>query len=162
MQSRDLCNEKGQAYEAKLPWYRWTATVSEQLMSDLIELNTQTEIGRLLNIAITQEGTGGIVQEITAVGTTGKVIVTTENKIRRALGGNGYQIIKQDGSAVNSSKLLPSAFFKIEKKNGNYIISGGGYGHGIGMSQNGANEMAKTGKSYQEILSAFYTDIEIR
>ncbi len=33
---------------------------------------------------------------------------------------------------------------------------GGGYGHGIGMSQNGANEMAKKGKNYQEILQMFY------
>lgn len=162
LQSRDLCNESGEAYEAELPWYRWTATVSGQLMSDLIELNTQTEIGKLLNIAITKEGSGGIVQEITAVGTTGKVVVSTENKIRRAMGGSGYQIVKQDGTVVNSSKLLPSAFFTIEKKNGNYIISGGGYGHGIGMSQNGANEMAKSGKNYQEILSSFYTGVEVR
>lgn len=162
LQSREIYNESGDAYEAGLPWYRWTATVSGRLMSDLIELNTQTEIGTLLNIAITKEGAGGIVQEITAVGTRGKVIVSTENKIRRAMGGSGYQIEKQDGTLVNSSKLLPSAFFTIEKRDGNYIIHGGGYGHGIGMSQNGANEMAKIGKNYQEILSAFYTGIEVR
>ena len=162
LQSRDVCNEKGESYEAGLPWYRWTATVSEQIMSDLIEMNTQTEIGTLLNIAITKEGAGGIVQEITAVGTTGKVIVETENKIRRAMGGSGYQIVKRDGTVVNSSKLLPSAFFSIEKRDGNYIVHGGGYGHGIGMSQNGANEMAKKGKNYREILSFFYTGVEVR
>ena len=41
--------------------------------------------------------------------------IETENKIRNVLGGSGYQIEKQDGSTINSSKLLPSAFFTIEK-----------------------------------------------
>ena len=130
-------------------------------MSDLIELNTQTDIGTLLNLTITKTGEGGIAQEITAVGTTGKVLVETENKIRRALGGSGYTIEKQDGSSVSSSELLPSAFISIDKKNGNYIIYGGGYGHGIGMSQNGANEMAKQGRDYRQILTTFYTGVTV-
>lgn len=162
LQSRVICDEEGAAYEEELPWYRWTVVLEEGKMSDLIEANTKTEIGKLLNIAITKEGAGGIVQEITAVGTTGKVIVSTENKIRRALGGQAYNIKKQDGSVVAGTKLLPSAFFTVEKRDGNYIISGGGYGHGIGMSQNGANEMAKDGRDYKEILNAFYAGIEIR
>ena len=51
---------------------------------------------------------------------------------------------------------------EIEKKENNYVIKGGGYGHGIGMSQNGANEMAKDGKSYIEILELFYQNVDIR
>ena len=161
LQSISICDEGGAPYEASLPWYRWTATVPEQTMSDLIELNTKTDIGTLLNLTITQTGEGGIAQEITAVGTTGKVLVETENKIRQALGGSGYTIEKQDGSSVSSSQLLPSAFISIEKKNGNYIIYGGGYGHGIGMSQNGANEMAKRGRDYRQILTTFYTGVTV-
>lgn len=162
LKSIAICNETGEAYERELPWYRWTATVPEQTLSDLIEMNTQTEIGTLLNITVTKTGDGGIVQEITAVGTTDKVIVATENKIRSSLGGSGYTIEKQDETTVNSSKLLPSAFFTIEKQNGNYIIRGGGYGHGIGMSQNGANEMAKQGKEYRQILTTFYTGVAVK
>lgn len=161
LQSVEICDENGGAYEAALPWYRWTATVPEQTMSDLIELNTKTEIGNLLALTVTKTGDGGIVQEITAVGTTDKVVVETENKIRSALGGSGYTIEKQDGTVVNSSRLLPSAFFTVEKQNGNYIIHGGGYGHGIGMSQNGANEMAKQGKTYRQILTTFYTGVTV-
>ena len=41
------------------------------------------------------------------------------------------------------------------------MIHGGGYGHGVGMSQNGANQMAKLGNNYQEILSYFYQEVEI-
>lgn len=161
LQSIPVCNEEGEAYEKELPWYRWTATIPEQTLSNLIELNTQTEIGSLLNLTITKTGDGGIAQEIIAVGTTDKVIVATENKIRSSLGGSGYTIEKQDGTTVNSSKLLPSAFFTIEKQGSNYIIRGGGYGHGIGMSQNGANEMAKDGKDYKEILTTFYTGVTV-
>jgi len=161
LKSITICNEAGEAYEKELPWYRWTATVPEQTMSDLLELNTETEIGELLNVTITKSGDGGIVQEITVVGTTDKVTVATENKIRSALGGSGYTIEKQDGTTVNSSKLLPSAFFTIEKQNGNYILRGGGYGHGIGMSQNGANEMAKQGRDYRQILTTFYTGVTV-
>ena len=161
LQSISVCNKKGVEYESTLPWYRWTATVSEQAMSDLIELNTGKEIGTLLNLAVTRQGDGGIVQELTIVGTMGKIIVETENKIRSALGGSGYTIEKRDGTIVNGSKLLPSAFFTIEKKSGNYILHGGGYGHGIGMSQNGANEMAKQGETYKQILTFFYTGVTV-
>ena len=84
------------------------------------------------------------------------VTVDTENKIRKALGGNGYEIKKQDGTVAQSGTLLPSAFFKVKKAGNIFKIIGGGYGHGIGMSQNGANEMAKKGKNYQEILKMFY------
>ena len=42
-----------------------------------------------------------------------------------------------------------------------YEITGGGYGHGVGMSQNGAKGMANAGKNYKEILSYFYKDVEL-
>ena len=60
-----------------------------------------------------------------------------------------------------SSKLLPSAFFTINKSGDTFVIQGGGFGHGIGMSQTGANEMAKSGKNYQEILTFFYQGVTI-
>ena len=37
-----------------------------------------------------------------------------------------------------------------------------GYGHGVGMSQTGADGMAKTGANYEEIIKHFYTDVEIK
>ena len=83
----------------------------------------------------------------------------TENKIRRALGGSGYEIQKQDGNTVASS--APSAFFTIGKEGDTFVIKGGGYGHGIGMSQNGANEMAKKGKTYIDILTLFFPGITV-
>ncbi|MCD8333327.1 MAG: SpoIID/LytB domain-containing protein, partial [Clostridiales bacterium] len=40
-------------------------------------------------------------------------------------------------------------------------VYGGGLGHGIGMSQYGANGMAQAGKSYEEILTAFFPGTEV-
>ena len=49
-----------------------------------------------------------------------------------------------------------------EKDIRTFTIWGGGYGHGVGMSQNGAQEMAREGKNYEEILMFFYDGVEIR
>ena len=38
------------------------------------------------------------------------------------------------------------------------LLNGGGYGHGVGMSQNGAKNMAYAGKTYADILNFFYQD----
>ncbi len=160
--SVSICNEEGEDYEREYRWYRWKAVVPEELMSDLIELNTQTELGELQKLTVSKVGPGGVALEITAFGSEGKVVVEKENQIRAALGGSGYVIETQDGSQTESTSSLPSAFFTIQQEEGNYIISGGGHGHGIGMSQNGANEMAKQGKTYREILMHFYTGIDIR
>ena len=155
LQSIEVGDQDGD-YEEKLPWYRWEADIPENVLSNLISENTKTDIGKLQNIEITRQGPGGVVLQIKVTGDKHTVTVDTENKIRKALGGKGYEICRQDGEKVKSSALLPSAFFSIEKKENSYIIKGGGYGHGVGMSQNGANEMAKKGKNYQEILQTFY------
>ena len=99
--------------------------------------------------------------ELLAEGDGGSVVVETENKIRRALGGSGYEIMKQDGTLTPARELLPSAFFTIEEQPDQIIVRGGGFGHGIGMSQNGANEMAKQGMCCEEILKTFYCGVSI-
>ncbi len=148
-------------YERELPWYRWEASVPVQTMSDLVGLNTQVDVGTLESIEVTETGPGGVALKIEAKGDRGTAVVETENKIRRALGGSGYTIKRQDGSEADSSTLLPSAFFTIEKSGDTFLIKGGGYGHGIGMSQNGANEMAKNGKDYKEILTLFFQGVTV-
>ncbi|HIW84374.1 MAG TPA: SpoIID/LytB domain-containing protein, partial [Candidatus Dorea gallistercoris] len=160
LQSVEVCGAHGD-YEKDLPWYRWKATVSAETLSNLIGLNTGTDIGTASEIKVTKRGPGEVALAIQAVGSKGSVTVETENKIRRALGGEGYEIEKQDGSVAASAELLPSAFFTIERSGDTFVIQGGGYGHGIGMSQNGANEMAKQGMDYREILCLFYQNVTI-
>ena len=51
--------------------------------------------------------------------------------------------------------LLKSDWYEIERSGARFVFSGRGFGHGVGLCQTGAGEMARAGKSYQEIL-AFY------
>lgn len=155
LQSVEVKDQTGD-YERNLPWYRWEADIDQNTLSKMIAENTKKNIGTVQSLEVTKSGPGGAALQIKVSGDLGTVVVDTENKIRRALGGSGYEIKKQDGTDVKGSRLLPSAFFKVEKKGNTFKIKGGGYGHGIGMSQNGANEMAKKGKNYQQILQMFY------
>ena len=65
------------------------------------------------------------------------------------------------GTRFRSLLGLRSTDFDIEIKNGIVEITTRGYGHGVGMSQYGANGMAKAGYSYEEILNYYYKNIKI-
>lgn len=56
---------------------------------------------------------------------------------------------------------LRSTDFTLEKNNNIYVITTRGYGHGVGMSQYGANLMAKNGATYKEILHHYYQNTQI-
>jgi stage II sporulation protein D len=71
---------------------------------------------------------------------------------------------KEGVAEISATKLrqllgyreLPSTAFVVKKEEGNLIFEGKGWGHGVGLSQWGALEMARQGKNYREILSHFY------
>lgn len=65
------------------------------------------------------------------------------------------------GTKVRSVIGLKSTNFSIKIDGDNVIFSVTGYGHGVGMSQTGADSMAKKGKTYEEILKHFYNGVEI-
>lgn len=67
-------------------------------------------------------------------------------------------------SGVEARKIfgLKSTNFEIVIENGNIKFSVKGYGHGVGMSQTGADAMAKQGKSAEEIITHFYSGVEIK
>ena len=65
------------------------------------------------------------------------------------------------GVEVRSLLGLKSANFTVTIEKENVKFSVIGYGHGVGMSQTGADSMAKQGSSYEEIIQHFYTGVEI-
>lgn len=65
------------------------------------------------------------------------------------------------GAKIRSLFSLRSANFKVEYKENNFNFTVYGYGHGVGMSQYGADYMAKQGSDYKEILKHYYTDCKI-
>lgn len=63
---------------------------------------------------------------------------------------------KFSGAEIRSALGLRSACFEVEYKNGKFVFTVKGYGHNVGMSQYGANEMAKNGSNYRQILEHYY------
>lgn len=57
---------------------------------------------------------------------------------------------------------LPSTNFEVTQDNGNFVFEGKGYGHGVGLCQWSALQMARDGKNYKEILSYFYPGTVIK
>ena len=66
-----------------------------------------------------------------------------------------------NGRDLQTKLKLRSNYFEIIKKENDIIINTKGYGHGVGMSQFGANEMAKEGSDYKKILKHYYEGTEI-
>ena len=67
-----------------------------------------------------------------------------------------------EGNTVVSNLNLKSNHFDIELKNNKIYITTKGYGHGVGMSQYGAQGMALKGYKYDEILKYYYQGVEIK
>jgi stage II sporulation protein D len=87
-------------------------------------------------------------------------IEATRTKSKRVgelnLAGNNFT-----GREIREKLKLRSNDFTIEQKNNYLIFTTKGNGHGVGMSQYGANGMAQEGKKYDEIIKYYYKDVEI-
>lgn len=106
---------------------------------------TYEEISSKLQSSITQETNFNILS------------YTSGNRVENIeIGGNVYT-----GIQVRSLLGLRSADFQIEKSDIGLIFTTKGYGHGVGMSQYGANGMAKNGYSFEQILTHYYKGVTI-
>lgn len=77
--------------------------------------------------------------------------------VRVRIGGQVYQ-----GTKLRSLLGLRSTDFDLEFVDGRLTVTTRGYGHGVGMSQHGANEMAKNGFSYEQIIKHYYTGVSLQ
>lgn len=87
-------------------------------------------------------------------------------EVKEFTDGNRVKTIKignkeLSGVEVRSILGLRSAHFTYEINGDNIKFNVIGYGHGVGMSQTGADSLAKQGYSYEEIIKHFYTGVEI-
>ena len=87
-----------------------------------------------------------------------KIIEYTQgNRVKTIKIGN----LELSGVEVRSLIGLKSANFVVEISDDNIKFSVKGYGHGVGMSQTGADSMAKQGSNYEDIIKHYYTGVEI-
>lgn len=151
-------------YDSTFPMYRWETKITNRSLEEKI-----TGIGEIQALAVTERGTGGIAKKLKVYGSEGETVISGESQIRSTLGSTELVYKKNDGKTLTGWSNLPSAYIAIDEtardeESGlrTFTIWGGGYGHGVGMSQNGAQQMAREGMDYEDILTFFYDGVEIR
>lgn len=151
-----------EAYDSDFSMFRWNVKTTSRILDEKID-----GVGRITGLTITERGQGGIARALKVVGTEGSKTFVGQSKIRSILGNTALTLNRKDGSTSTGWDTLPSGFIYIENEGADadqvtaFTIYGGGYGHGVGMSQNGAQGMAKAQKSCAEILRYFYSGCEI-
>ncbi|MCD8239776.1 MAG: SpoIID/LytB domain-containing protein [Clostridiales bacterium] len=139
-----------QGLECAYPYYRWSVTASAA--------DFTAEVGEVESVEIIKRGEGGNVMEILIEGDEADETVTGEGNVRKIL--KKAEVKRSDGSTA-SLDCLPSSFFAVEVIDGTIYFYGGGYGHGVGMSQNGADALSALGYNYKEIIEYFYKGAEV-
>ena len=87
-------------------------------------------------------------------GRVASVSLLMQNGQRRSVTGNEFRLVVIWHFGPRS---LRGMRFDAERQGNEYIFTGQGYGHGVGLSQWGAHDMAKRGMSYTDILDFYYT-----
>ena len=133
-------------------FYRWKIRYTQTELAELIRTKTKTDYGEIIDLIPIQRGPSGRICKLKIVGTLKTLTIGKEMEIRRTL---------------SDSHLFSSAFVvdKGEVKEGIpqwFLLSGAGWGHGVGLCQIGAAVMGEKGYSYEEILLHYYKGAEIR
>lgn len=185
----DYIRRPAQGYDSDVKYYRWsaegdyrdkTAEINQILMSrraaspkniefvqagetlETVNADTAAGFGRVTGLSVKERSSAGSILTLCVQYEKGSVLVKNEYNIRKVLGCGITRMVYADASESTNVTMLPSAFCAVTaQSDGTVLLQGGGYGHGLGMSQNGANGMAKAGMNYKEILQYFYQNIEI-
>ena len=185
---RFISNTDTSHFEAEESWYRWTYEhenidkIAEKLVSRLENYpnyvftskdgaswgHTPLEEGFVITeIEVKRRGAGGTIEELLVTTDKGNFLVKNEYHVRAVVTDGEAKAELQNDNTYACGNLLPSAFFMIEtEKNNSQVtgikLTGGGFGHGVGMSQNGARNLADLGYSAKDILEFYYEGCEVR
>ncbi len=167
--AKEFYQSKVPSFDIESPYYRWKKSWAvgelENVLKTTLVAQSKTgfvhpafkagdELGKIKDIKVMKRGASGKVIELEILTSKGCFRVAKELVIRR--------VFQKDGVS------LPSANIVFEKKLDNYgnvtdiDIYGGGFGHGVGMSQFGAGYMAtKLKQPYYNILRHYYTGVNL-
>ena len=149
-------NEADYDYDCTL--YRWSMEESVKEISEGFARSTGKNVGNISDIEVLERVNGGAAVKVKVTGDKDETVIDSESAIRAAFGNANVDMNTKSGTTRYAN--LPSTFCVFEKvmegkKLTGFRITGGGYGHGIGMSQNAANKMAES-MTYAQILEFFY------
>jgi stage II sporulation protein D len=130
------------AYSPTQPMGQWTRTYEAK--------NIQRQLAKIrLPVAAIQDI---IPQEITPSGRIKKV---------KLIHRNGTQVLPARPTLMRALQL-PEVLVQITRDQHTYVFEGGGFGHGVGLSQWGAKAMADEGKSARDILQFYYRNVDVQ
>lgn len=121
-------------------FYRWTVTYTQDELSALVLKRSGIDFGLIQELIPVERGTSARLVKLKIVGSKKTLIVGKELEIRRIL----------------STSHLYSSAFTIKKDGDKFILTGAGWGHGVGLCQIGAAVMGEKGYSYDKILLHYY------
>ena len=128
---------------AKTEHFRWVADLTNQSFTKKMK-SWGSKMGDLVKVEVMGRTSSGRVSEVKLVGTLGTETMTVD-KLRSLV---GYDLLK-------------SGFFEVERTSTGIVFKGEGWGHGVGLCQNGAEEMARRGATYKEILAHYFPGCQI-
>lgn len=126
-------------------FYRWQVVYSQKELSELAYKRSGIDFGTIEELIPVERGTSGRLIKLKIVGSKKTMTIGKELEIRRTL---------------STSHLYSSAFI-INKQDDKFILTGAGWGHGVGLCQIGAAVMGEKGYSYDKILLHYYVDAAI-
>ncbi len=127
-------------------FYRWNLTYQQADLSELIARKSGKDFGAILDLIPVERGKSGRLKKLKIVGTKITLIIGKELEIRKTL----------------SESHLYSSAFVVDKLNidngipGEFVLTGAGWGHGVGLCQIGAAMMGAKGYKYDEILLHYF------
>lgn len=135
----------GVAFDRSSPYSSWT------------RFRTDSQLARQVNQRF--PGVGFRDFEILSRGDSGRV-----GKIR--IQGSGSQVVEVDGLAIRWTLDVPDTLFTAKRlapkgQEAGWLFTGRGFGHGVGMCQVGSYGMAQRGHTYRDILTHYYTGVEL-
>ena len=122
--------------------YRWQREISKAAVKENLRKHFDRDVGEIRSITPLHRGSSGRIDLLRIYGEKGSLDLGKELWIRRLL----------------SPSHLPSSAFEIEEKESVFVLKGKGWGHGVGLCQIGAANMAMNGASYKQILAFYYPD----
>jgi SpoIID/LytB domain protein len=134
-----------------LDFYRWKVTFTQEEIARLINRKTGYDFGYILDLIPVERGFSGRIVKMEIIGTRKCLVVGKELEIRKIL---------------SKTHLYSSAFvvdrYEIEDEiPGKFVLSGAGWGHGVGLCQIGAAMMGEKGYSHEEILLHYFVGAEL-
>jgi SpoIID/LytB domain protein len=131
------------------PHATWSDTISRADLLRALQSDSRTDVGsRLDTILISKRDETGRAEFVTLAGERSKTVRGWDFKIivGRVLGWN----------------VLKSSRFDISRVGANFVFRGSGFGHGLGLCQEGAHVMAARGASYERILQKYFPGTSLR